>query len=112
MTLITNNQLKRIFFFVVAFKISFVYLYRCTYVTIYEVLFMNAILTLHNSQLSAFENQIFDEINITVNTLNDDEREIFEERAAIMEHEGGLSPEEAEWRALRIALNNSLRFAV
>lgn len=32
-----------------------------------------------------------------------EQREIYEERAAIMEYDGGLSREEAERRALRIA---------
>jgi hypothetical protein len=41
----------------------------------------------------------------TINALTDDQREIYEERAAIMEFDGGLSRAEAEDAALRHVLD-------
>jgi hypothetical protein len=54
----------------------------------------------------------FDELYLKIDTLTNDEKEEFEERAAIMEYEGHLSSEEAEWRALRIILENRIKIAV
>jgi len=44
--------------------------------------------------------------------LNADEREAYEERAAIMQYDAGLSRIEAEFRALRIILSEKMREAV
>jgi len=44
--------------------------------------------------------------------LNLDELEAYEERSAIMEFDGGLSREEAEFRALRIVLAGKMRQAI
>jgi len=54
----------------------------------------------------------FDELHFKIDSLTNFEREEFEERAAIMEYEGQLSSEEAEWRALRIILENRVKIAV
>ena len=50
--------------------------------------------------------------NVAVLGIRSAEKEEFEERASIMEYDGQLSKEEAEWRALRIILENRLRIAV
>ena len=52
------------------------------------------------------------EMDLKINSLDSMEKEEFEERAAIMEYDGQLSREEAEWRALRIILENRIRIAV
>lgn len=57
-------------------------------------------------------NSFFKDMHYKIESLSDTEREEFEERAAIMEHEGLLSHEEAEWRALRIVLAHRVRMAV
>ena len=54
----------------------------------------------------------FEELHFKIDSLTDFEKEEFEERAAIMEYEGQLSSEEAEWRALRIILENRIKIAV
>jgi len=54
----------------------------------------------------------FEELHFKIDALTAMEREEFEERAAIMEYEGQLSSEEAEWRALRIILENRMKIAV
>ena len=54
----------------------------------------------------------FEELNFRIDSLSDIEKEEFEERAAIMEYEAQLSSEEAEWRALRIILENRIKIAV
>ncbi len=53
-----------------------------------------------------------DEMGFNMNRLTAAEKEEFEERAAIMEYEGQLSTEEAEWRAFRIILENRIKIAV
>jgi len=54
----------------------------------------------------------FNDMHLKIDTLSKTEKEEFEERAAIMEFEGQLSHEEAEWRALRIILENRIKIAV
>ncbi len=44
--------------------------------------------------------------------LSRDELEAYEERSAIMEFDGGLSREEAEFRALRIILAGKMKQAI
>jgi len=44
---------------------------------------------------------VMGEIETFLSTLNEKERFIFEERAGIMEFDGGLTREEAEQRAMR-----------
>jgi hypothetical protein len=61
---------------------------------------------------SSPSNTFLDELGFKTATLNAAEKEEFEERAAIMEYEGQLSREEAEWRAFRIILENKIRIAV
>jgi hypothetical protein len=52
------------------------------------------------------------ELQDQIHVLTLPEKEEFEERAAIMEYEGQLSREEAEWRALRIIQENRIKIAV
>jgi len=59
-----------------------------------------------------YDTSFFGQIHRTTRSLNKLEWEEFEERSAIMEFEGGLSREEADWRALRIILENRPRMAV
>ncbi len=47
-----------------------------------------------------------DDIGLLISSLSEEERYIFEERAGIMEHDGKLSREEAERRALKEVLGN------
>ena len=61
---------------------------------------------------SSTSNAFLDEMGFKVNSLTVVEKEEFEERAAIMEYEGQLSREEAEWRAFRIILENRIKIAV
>lgn len=53
----------------------------------------------------------FTEMKAKIATLNKDEKERFEERAAIMEFEGGLGKMEAEWHALNAIIESRLAFA-
>lgn len=46
---------------------------------------------------------------ITTSLLTDDQKELFEERAAIMEYDGSMNREDAEREALRIIANMSVR---
>jgi len=57
-------------------------------------------------------NAFLDEMGFKIDTLSAVEKEEFEERAGIMEYEGQLSREEAEWRAFRIILENRIKIAV
>lgn len=57
-------------------------------------------------------NAFFNDMHFKIDALSKTEKEEFEERAAIMEFEGQLSHEEAEWRALRIILENRIKIAV
>ena len=59
-----------------------------------------------------YEQSLLTQIQKVANSLNGDELETFEERSAIMEYEGSLSREEADWRALRIILENRPKIAV
>ena len=59
-----------------------------------------------------YEQSLLTQIQKVANSLNGEELETFEERSAIMEYEGGLSREEADWRALRIILENRPKIAV
>ncbi|MCB0284342.1 MAG: hypothetical protein H6627_04020 [Calditrichae bacterium] len=52
------------------------------------------------------------ELKKEMGELTTEQFEQFEERAAIMEYEGGLSKEEAEWRSLQIILLDKLKMAV
>ncbi len=72
---------------------------------------MNAIL--HYNKLNTVENveTIFSQTQSLILSLADKDREEFEERASIMEYDGGLSREEADWRALRIVLDNKMKIA-
>ena len=60
---------------------------------------------------SDFKKQQSDEIEQALASLPEDERDFFEERAAIMAYDGGLSREEAERRALEIVAVHSVRNA-
>ena len=91
---------------------SFVYLFRCTFVTIQGAVIMNAILQYNNPTNIEGVESIFSQTQHLILSLGKNEREEFEERASIMEFEGGLSREEADWRALRIILENRMRIAV
>ena len=71
---------------------------------------MNAIFSLNTSNMNT--GSFFDELHFKIDSLSDPEKEDFEERAAVMEYEGQLSKEEAEWRALRIILENRIKVAV
>lgn len=59
-----------------------------------------------------YKDYFFEDVNNRIDKLSGIEKEEFEERASIMEYDGQLSKEEAEWRALRIVLENRLRIAV
>ena len=59
-----------------------------------------------------YEQSLLTQIHPVINSLADYELEDFEERAAIMEHEGGLSRVEADWRALRIIIESRPKMAV
>lgn len=59
-----------------------------------------------------YEQYLLTQIHTVSDSLNSAELENFEERSAIMEFEGGLSREEADWRALRIILENRPKIAV
>lgn len=71
---------------------------------------MNAMFYLDPS--TGNSSSFFEELHFKIDSLTDLEKEEFEERAAIMEYEGQLSSEEAEWRALRIILENRIKMAV
>ena len=71
---------------------------------------MNAMFYMETSHKNP--RSFFDELDMKIDTLTSEEKEEFEERAAIMEYEGQLSSEEAEWRALRIILENRIKIAV
>ncbi|KAA3610052.1 MAG: hypothetical protein D8M58_07565 [Calditrichaeota bacterium] len=73
---------------------------------------MNAILYYNSPDTLDYEESIFSQTQSLIYALEKGEREEFEERASIMEFEGGLSREEAEWRALRIVLDNRMKMAV
>ena len=73
---------------------------------------MNAILHYNNSTNIENEESIFSQTQNLILALGKVEREDFEERASIMEFDGGLSREEADWRALRIILENRMKIAV
>jgi hypothetical protein len=59
-----------------------------------------------------YEKSLVKQVFNAAQSLNKQEWEEFEERSAIMEFEGGLSREEADWRALRIIIENRPRIAV
>lgn len=61
---------------------------------------------------SEYEQSLLTQIHSVVNSLNGYELEEFEERSAIMEFEGGLSREEADWRSLRIVIENRPKIAI
>ena len=71
---------------------------------------MNAIFNLDPTTGSP--GSFFEQLHLKIGSLSDLEKEEFEERAAIMEYDGQLSSEEAEWRALRIVLENRIKIAV
>lgn len=73
---------------------------------------MKAMLYINPRPWESSPESFFEELNFKINSLSDFEKEEFEERAAIMEYEGQLSSEEAEWRALRIILENRIKIAV
>ncbi len=66
----------------------------------------------HECSNSEYEQALLSQIHTVVNFLNRNELEEFEERSAIMEFEGGLSREEADWRALRIIIENRPGIAI
>ena len=62
---------------------------------------------------SLYDSKSFlDELRREIRELNAIQMEEFEERAAIMEFEGNLSREEAEWRALQTIQEKHLKMAV
>lgn len=65
-----------------------------------------------NCSSENYEQSLLKQIHNVTRSLDKREWEDFEERSAIMEFEGGLSREEADWRALRIILENRPRMAV
>jgi hypothetical protein len=71
---------------------------------------MRAIFSFETSNMDS--GSFFDELNFKIDSLSDPEKEDFEERAAVMEYDGQLSREEAEWRALRIIFENRIKIAV
>lgn len=73
---------------------------------------MNAILLYNNPKNLGNDESIFSQTQSLIFALEKSESEEFEERASIMEFDGGLSREEADWRALRIILDNRLKMAV
>jgi len=73
---------------------------------------MNAILQYNNVNNIEKEESIFSQTQSLILTLGETEREEFEERASIMEFDGELSREEADWRALRIVLESRIKIAV
>jgi hypothetical protein len=73
---------------------------------------MNAILHYNNPNTIENEESIFSQTQSLILSLAENEREEFDERASIMEYDGGLSREEADWRALRIILENRIQIAV
>lgn len=72
---------------------------------------MQKILSFHDSE-NFYQSSFIASLKKEISELGDDQIEEFEERAAIMEFEGGLSKEEAEWRALQIIQENGLKIAV
>ncbi len=73
---------------------------------------MNAILHYNNPIITENEESIFSQTQKLILALEENEREEFEERASIMEFDAGLSREEADWRAIRIILENRMKIAV
>jgi len=71
---------------------------------------MNANLVYKSNNV--LEESVLSETQQIILSLNDYEKEMFEERAAIMEYDGNFSTEEAEWRALQIILMHKTRMAV
>ena len=71
---------------------------------------MSVMFLIEKNDLSS--NSFLEELQFKINALSTTEKEEFEERAAIMEFEGELSREEAEWKALRIVLENRIKIAV
>jgi len=72
---------------------------------------MNATLQYHKLD-PATESDIFSQMHKAIYSLNEYEREEFEERSAIMEFAGGLSREEAEWQALQMTIEKRMKLAV
>ena len=66
----------------------------------------------HDCSNNEYEQSLLTQIHSVVNSLSKVETEDFEERSAIMEYEGGLSREEADWRSLRIILENRPKIAI
>jgi hypothetical protein len=73
---------------------------------------MNATLQHKTAENINSVDSLFSQTQQLIFSLGENEREEFEERASIMEFDGGLSREEADWRALRIILENRLKIAV
>ncbi len=73
---------------------------------------MNATLQHKTAESINSVDSLFSQTQQLIFSLGENEREEFEERASIMEFDGGLSREEADWRALRIILENRLKIAV
>jgi hypothetical protein len=72
---------------------------------------MKAILHYHQSD-TMVGSDIFSQMQKTIHSLSEYEREEFEERSAIMEFAGGLSREEAEWQALLMTIEKRMKLAV